>query len=193
MGSTTGTLTAYGFGKYPFSPCVRSATTLTCNLISVLTVPSRDNPELDEQTIRDDLRPAVNWSTLQSLFLDDCSGHVLFLLDCCYAGSVAKITNSSSIVEVIAAAGFEQVTPLRGSDSFTTFLIKVLKEVRSNETTIVASVLARQVSALLNNTDVTEKGVRVTPRHFPLHNGRLFIEIAPQLKQTSDPCSASWM
>jgi hypothetical protein len=155
----------------------------------LLMVRSRHNPERDQEDSGEQFRPSVNWSTLQSLFLDDCSSHVLFLLDCCYAGSVAKITNSSSTVEVIAAAGFEQVTPLRGIDSFTTFLAKVRKEVRSEEKSIVASVLARQVSALLNSTDVAEKGVRVTPRHFPLHNGRFFIEITPQPERTLNP---SW-
>jgi hypothetical protein len=106
-------------------------------------------------------------------------GHVLFLLDCCYAGSSVKMANSTSIVEVIAAAGFDQVASLRGPDSFSTFLTKVLKEVRSQEATIVASVLARRIAALLNSTDVAVKGTRVTPRHFPFHNGRGFIEIGP--------------
>ena len=150
------------------------------------TLDFRDNPEdSDEST-----NPGVNWSTLQSLFLDDCLSHVLFLLDCCYAGSSAKITNSTSTVEAIAAAGFEQVAPLRGSDSFTTFLTRVLKEIRNDEKTIVASVLARQISALLNSTEVARKDSRVTPRHFPLHNGKGFIEIGPLPEQPSGPASA---
>jgi hypothetical protein len=147
-------------------------------------IPTSDNPEDSDDS--EPTNPAVNWSTLQTLFLDDCLGHVLFLLDCCYAGSSAKIANSASIVEVIAAAGFEQVAPLRGPDSFSTFLTKVLKEIRSQEATIVASVLARRISALLNSTDVAVRGTRVTPRHFPLHNGRGFIEIGPLLQQQLD-------
>ena len=149
------------------------------------TLDFRDNPEdSDEST-----NPGVNWSTLQSLFLDDCLSHVLFLLDCCYAGSSARITDSTSKVEAIAAAGFEQVAPLRGSDSFTTFLTRVLKEIRNDEKTIVASVLARRISALLNSTDVARKDSRVTPRHFPLHNGKWFIEIGPLPEQPSGPAS----
>jgi len=143
----------------------------------------RDNPE-DAEDIEDaenSGNPYVNWSALQNLFTNDCTSDVLFLLDCCYAGSSTKITSSKSIVEVIAAAGFEQLAPLRGSDSFTTFLTKVLKEARSIGKPIVASVLARRISALLNSTDVSSRGTRVTPQHFPLHNGKSFIEIAPLL------------
>ncbi|RYO95986.1 hypothetical protein DL765_011724 [Monosporascus sp. GIB2] len=142
----------------------------------------RDNPEDTEESEN----PKVNWSTLQSLFLDDCICDVLFLLDCCYAGASAKQTSSKSNVEAIAAAGFEQVAPLRGSDSFTTFLTEVLKEVRKEDTSIVASVLARRVSALLNSPQASGKGTRVTPQHFPLHNGKTFIEIAPVLPLTLD-------
>lgn len=148
---------------------------------------SSDNPEDSEEFEN----PKVNWSTLQSLFLDECACHVLFLLDCCYAGSSAKQTSSTSNVEAIAAAGFEQMAPLRGSDSFTTFLTQVLKEGREKNTSMVASVLARRVSALLNSPQASGKGTRVTPQHFPLHNGKTFIEITPILPLDLDSISGN--
>ncbi|KAK4155841.1 hypothetical protein C8A00DRAFT_31284 [Chaetomidium leptoderma] len=101
--------------------------------------------------------PYVNWSALQILFFNDSA---------------------------IVAAGFEQVAPLRGPDSFTTFLTKVLKDYRRKETPMVASVLARQIAALLNSPQLdTSSNERVTPQYIQFHDGEDSILIAPAQPQ----------
>jgi len=136
-----------------------------------------DNPEDDTG---DASNISVNWSGLQNLFLNDCSCHVLFLLDCCYGGASATAAGSRSTVEAIVAAGFEQVAPLRGPDSFTTFLSKVLKRNRQKERYVIASVLTRQISALLKSPQADKTfNLRVAPHFIRYHDGGDSILIAP--------------
>lgn len=121
-----------------------------------------------------DQNPKVNWSRLQGLFLDECLSDVLFILDCCYSAAAAEYTNATSTVEALVATGFEGVTPLEGSDSFTSFLVMVLEELRLKGHAVFADVLCRMVSAKLNRTDLKEavERNRSTPRHIPFANKR---------------------
>ncbi|KAH7010882.1 uncharacterized protein B0I36DRAFT_56897 [Microdochium trichocladiopsis] len=117
--------------------------------------------------------PKINWSALQSLFLDDCHSHVLFLLDCCFAASSVLSTDGASTVEAIVASGFESVAPLREKDSFTTFLTAALKESRNEEQPVFVGRLCSRISAKLNRTErISERegGRRVTPFHIDFAN-----------------------
>lgn len=136
--------------------------------------------------------PKVNWSALQSLFLDDCDSHVLFLLDCCFAASSVLSTNGASTVEAIVAAGFESVAPLRGKDSFTTFLAAALKESRNDKLRVFASRLCARICAKLNQTErMSERGGgrRVTPHHIPFSNTPERIVIGALLDVAEGPAS----
>ncbi|KAI5859745.1 heterokaryon incompatibility protein-domain-containing protein [Durotheca rogersii] len=128
--------------------------------------------------------PSVNWSALQSLFLNDCDSHVLFLLDCCFAASSVLSTDAKSTVEAIVAAGFESMAPLQGKDSFTTFLTAALRESRTEGLPVFAGRLCSRVSASLNQTKrISERngGRRVTPFHISFSNlpDRIVIGVLP--------------
>jgi hypothetical protein len=114
--------------------------------------------------------PSINWSSLQQLFLNDCKSRILFLLDCCKAAASVQDSAGSSVVELIAAAGFESVTPLRGQHSFATNLILTLDDclglpVRTPD-------LMRKLTARLKHHRPTEAGneKRVTRGHFIISN-----------------------
>ena len=146
------------------------------------------NPDSDDPaTVEYDKNPKVNWSALQSLFLDECQSHVLFLLDCCFAASVVQYTDGSSMVEAIVAAGFNRVAPLQGKDSFTRFLTEVLKECRNDHKAVYTNRLCSLVSSRMNQTDSRiERGTsrRVTPHHLFFSNSPSKIKLYPMNKDT---------
>lgn len=85
---------------------------------------------------------------MQNLFLHECSSPFLFLLDCCYAGAFAHREQSTSTVVALAATGFHDVTPVRGSDGFTSFLTRALKEERDKNKAINVAYLKTLVSPI---------------------------------------------
>jgi hypothetical protein len=132
--------------------------------------------------------PKVNWTALQALFLDECKSSVLFVLDCCFAGSAAQLTECSSNVEAIFVVGSEGVAPLRGKDSFTRFLTDSLKYYRSQSQGIYAAWLCSVVSATLNKTEhrvETGTSDRVTPWHTAFKNRPATIYLCPLLPTSS--------
>ena len=114
--------------------------------------------------------PSINWSSLQQLFLNDCKSHVLFLLDCCRAAASVQDSAGSSVVELIAAAGFESVTPRRGQHTFTSNLILTLDDCRGLP--VRTPDLMRKLTARLKHHWPIEAGneKRVTPGHFIISN-----------------------
>ncbi|OIW26652.1 hypothetical protein CONLIGDRAFT_482534 [Coniochaeta ligniaria NRRL 30616] len=138
----------------------------------------------DEPYMARDLRgiPQVNWSALQTLFLHECASPVLFLLDCCYAGASVHREQSSSTVVALAATGFHDVAPVRGKDSFTTFLTRALKAERDHGRSVHVAYLKTLISAMLNNPDMLDvRGPRrrVTPDYFPFSNGFITLRVLP--------------
>jgi hypothetical protein len=127
----------------------------------------------DPATVQFDRNPRVNWSALQSLFINECRSHVLFLLDCCFAASSVQYTDATNTVEAIVASGFEGVAPLRGEHSFTTFLALELGDCRAKRQAIYANRLTSLVAARLNQTEWVEAGRRSrrsTPHHLVFSN-----------------------
>lgn len=110
---------------------------------------------------------------MQSLFIDDCDAHVLFLLDCCFASASIKYLDGTSTLEALCASGFENVAPLSGKDSFTTFLVDILKDCRVKGAPIYAEKLRSKITAKMNRTywQTEERQTRrVTPHHFNFSN-----------------------
>jgi hypothetical protein len=132
--------------------------------------------------------PKVNWTALQALLLDECKSSVLFVLDCCFAGSAAQLTECSSNVKAIFAVGFEGVAPLQGKDSFTRFLTDSLNYYRARSQGIYAAWLCSVVSVTLNKTEhrvETGKSHRVTPWHTAFKNRPATIFLCPLLPTSS--------
>ena len=124
--------------------------------------------------------PKVNWSAVQSLFLDEGESHVLLLLDDCYAGSIVQWTEASNHVEAIVATGFDGVAPIRGKDSFTRALTDTLKDCRIEKREMSIARLSSLVAARLNQTEWrVEKGssLRVTPQHLTFSNNNHTIRL----------------
>lgn len=108
------------------------------------------------------------------LFVHECDSPVVFLLDCCHAGASVHREQSSSTVVTLAATGFHDVAPVRGKDSFTTFLTEALKRVRGNQEDVTVAYLKTLISADLNNTDkLNSRGIsrRVTPDYIAFSSG----------------------
>ncbi|KAJ9656781.1 hypothetical protein H2201_008433 [Coniosporium apollinis] len=69
------------------------------------------------------------WANAESALLDGPDGDVLAIFDACYASNVQKsVTNDARTYQLIAASGFDQQTAAPGKNSFTTALIKSLRE-----------------------------------------------------------------
>ncbi len=93
------------------------------------------DPNLDTATVisimrptRSSFGPAARPSSYES------DSDTLFLLDCCYASSGSKMA-PKGFSETIAASAFEGISPPPGPHSFTTALIKVLRERASADQT----------------------------------------------------------
>ncbi|KAF8863483.1 hypothetical protein BDZ45DRAFT_101627 [Acephala macrosclerotiorum] len=108
-------------------------------------------------------KATLNWSSLQSLFLDGWKGHILHLLDCCNAGAFINAAHGTSIFEVICATDGEDLTLLQGPDSFTSFFLDHL------EGSIETAISAADLTTEMRNTRANERarpGVKkVTPQH----------------------------
>ena len=91
--------------------------------------------------------PIVNRSSLQQLLLNDCLSHILLILGCFKVAVSIQYTQGFGVVETITAAGFENITPLRGPHFFTTNLILTCKEFHN--TPITASNLCGKLATRL--------------------------------------------
>lgn len=118
--------------------------------------------------------------------MNDCSSHVLFLLDCSFGTACVRYTDSTSTVEAIVASA--TVAPLRGKDSFTMFLRDTLKECRElNEGPIYAARLCTKIQSMLFLTEWRGKdrqSSRASPSHHVFSNAPASISIGVLLKKT---------
>jgi hypothetical protein len=107
---------------------------------------------------------------MQQLLLQDSKAHILLLLDCCKASASIQYTSGTSVVEAVTAAGFENVTPLRGIHSFTSNLVSTLDDLQGRP--ITASHLCSKITARLKSYWPREIGneKRVTPHHFSFND-----------------------
>ena len=144
------------------SPLLTSAFSLSANAIS--------HDPIERAVSKN---PRVRWSDLQYLFLNDCDADVLFLLDCCFAGSSVLRCSGNSTLEAIFASGFHSQAPIAFKHSFTTFLTNALREARCKEEPIYAETLCRKIAAAMNQNlrqpDMGH-GHSVTPHHITFSN-----------------------
>jgi hypothetical protein len=70
--------------------------------------------------------PSLNWSATQTIF-EQAESDVLMILDCCHAATTTSNTGRG-VTELIAACGFESMTPAPGPRSLTNCLIGILNE-----------------------------------------------------------------
>jgi hypothetical protein len=119
--------------------------------------------------------PDVEWSSLQTKFIKGTAADVLMFLDCCAAAGSAR-TAGQGMVEVIAASGFENTTPMRGQHTFTTHLKKelqdcLIRDLPNNE--IPAIYLhTRLINRLKRFIPVDGTERRITPIHYYLAHGK---------------------
>ncbi|RPA80706.1 hypothetical protein BJ508DRAFT_415189 [Ascobolus immersus RN42] len=71
--------------------------------------------------------PSLDWFELQ-LLLKTAAGDVLIILDCCYAAQKTRDGRDDTKMEVLAASGYGSRTPGPGKISFTSVLIRRLRE-----------------------------------------------------------------
>ena len=119
--------------------------------------------------------PDVEWSSLQAKFIKGTDADVLMFLDCCAAAGSAR-TAGQGMVEVIAASGFQNTTPMRGQHTFTTHLKKELQDC------LIRDLPNKEIPAIYLHTrlinrlkrfipvDGTER--RITPIHYYLAHGK---------------------
>lgn len=90
----------------------------------------------------------------------------------------------------LGATGFHDIAPVRGTDSFTTFLTKALNQQRDDERDVDVAYLKTLISAMLNNSDMlTSRGVsrRVTPDYFPFSNRTVTLKVLPTREDLDNP------
>jgi len=103
---------------------------------------------------------------------------VLIFLDCCAAAGSAR-SAGNGMVEVIAASGFENTTPLRGKHTFTANLVKELQEglIRSSPGIPTQEIPAvflhtRLINRLKRYIPTDGREPRITPIHYYLAHGK---------------------
>ena len=71
----------------------------------------------------------VNWTALQAVLTSGTESDVLIIADCCHSGSPGCPTKIRpyGVVELLAACGFESLTPVSGEHCFTRNLVEQLK------------------------------------------------------------------
>jgi hypothetical protein len=74
--------------------------------------------------------PRVSWNDAIRTLVKNAEGDIFALMDCCFASNpyARSISDYGKTFEILAASGFNQITPSPGEDSFTTALIQSLKE-----------------------------------------------------------------
>lgn len=114
---------------------------------------------------------SLEWSAIQTLF-EKAHFDVLLLLDCCAAAASASPTIGSSVIETIAACGFESIAPPPGRFSFSNSLAEVLEDWRCGPP-FSAAMLHNKVLSVLKHERPEwppgEKRRRVEYRRTPIH------------------------
>ena len=71
----------------------------------------------------------ATWDTAEKTLMDDVLGDVLVIFDCCYASDIQRnLTHGNKSYEMLAASNRNTTTPPPGPRSFTSDLMKSLKE-----------------------------------------------------------------
>ena len=96
---------------------------ISCNRYSLTDSYSSDNEKRET--------PQFEWAGLQNLFLDETMSDVVFIIDCCKAGSCIRCVKprKRGVVQLLAACGFETSTALGGKHTFTANLVTELQEI----------------------------------------------------------------
>jgi tRNA A-37 threonylcarbamoyl transferase component Bud32 len=123
--------------------------------------------------------PKLNWSDMQPK-LGNSEGHVLLLLDCCFAAQAARSAERviPANVELVAACAMRAKAPLPGEESFTS---KWLNEVE-NKLAKDGHIL---VSELHDTLPARNKSLQQTPQHWGLQGRQSTIRLDPLLDTTS--------
>ena len=113
--------------------------------------------------------PTVDWYEIQP-HLHKCKADVILLLDCCYSAQAARgrVREDPGKCELLAACAMKLQTPLPGPASFTTALLREMKEMLGSMNQIVTSQLAHRLAHKRAN-------LRQTPIHDDMslgHQGR---------------------
>jgi hypothetical protein len=122
---------------------------------------------------KSDTEGVVDWSDIQPS-LRDSKGHVLVLLDCCYAGQSARATETviPSNVELQAACAMNVTTVGPGPWSFSMAWLRVAEEMLSQKGHIT---IAEMHHALSTRENRLQDG----PQHWPLQRGKRTIRLEP--------------
>lgn len=104
--------------------------------------------------------PTVDWFEIQPL-LHKCKADILLLLDCCYSAQAARgrVREDPGKCELLAACAMGLPTPPPGPASFTTALLREMKEMVRSTNQIVTSQLAHRLAQ-----------PRAKLRQTPIHN-----------------------
>ena len=96
---------------------------ISCNRYSLTDSSSSDNENRET--------PQFEWAGLQNLFLDETESDVVFIIDCCQAGSSIRFAKhrNRGVVQLLAACGFETSTALDGKHTFTANLVTELQDI----------------------------------------------------------------
>ena len=105
--------------------------------------------------------PTLDWFKIQP-DLYEVEADILVILDCCYSAQAARAYSYRGRVELLAACAMGVQCPPPGPHSFTTALIKVLKQVRTRGSATVS-----EINAKLSSLD---SKLLQTPIHIGLQN-----------------------
>ncbi|KAF2799728.1 hypothetical protein K505DRAFT_294092 [Melanomma pulvis-pyrius CBS 109.77] len=117
--------------------------------------------------------PELNWSAIQPK-LGNFNGHVLLLLDCCFAGQAARSSDRviPSNVELLAACAMGVQTPPPGENSFTTKWIQEAERTIARKGSLVLSELHHALSK-------GDARLAQTPVHWGLQGRQISIRLDP--------------
>lgn len=126
--------------------------------------------------------PTVDWSIIQPKF-GHARADVLLLLDCCFAAQAARNIQKHAVpanVELLAACAMGRKSPPPGPSSFTSHLMKQLRD------SLAAGGPVRISDVALNLADRGNK-YRETPIHFSgLRDGRSTVSLEPFQENPTD-------
>jgi hypothetical protein len=129
---------------------------------------------------------SINWSSHQERIKEECDADVLFLFECCYAGSMIVDNEASPYrwqrcCELLGASGVLERVPVRrdGSGSFTTALQNELHSLRNSGGVAVADVHARLHRSAPESLGTTPDFLKLTERNYNFH-----ISLAPLASST---------
>lgn len=120
----------------------------------------------------------INWYQTQPLLFGS-EGDVLLIIDACYAAEAGRGSVGNKKIELLAAAGMNCRSPEPGPMSYTTKLIKTMKE-------LLRSKGSFSVTTLNRHLEHRDAGLQQTPHYSDLTaNDRASIILRPLLSQAS--------